>query len=197
MLFTCYDYHSNRHARCLIFMKDKGIINVYESSEYNYHHLLFVMTEEKMKKEYEVLYKLYTISTMLTENANQLSKDTRGYGIHKRTIWKNLHICKDYDCENTYMSEYPVMSYKLSTDTNIRNNMHIIDDTTMINDDLIDEEFIVEFVKNETNNIEKELCDLEKELELMKTISQYIYMIIPENIPNDLKNAILSKLYVF
>jgi hypothetical protein len=62
---------------------------------------------------------------------------------------------------------------------------------------LIDEEFIVEFVKNETNNIEKELCDLEKELELMKTISQYIYMIIPENIPNDLKNAILSKLYVF
>jgi len=178
-------------------MKDKGIINVYESSEYNYHHLLFVMTEEKMKKEYDVLYKLYTISTMLTENANQLSKGTRGYGIHKRTIWKNLHICKDYDCENTYMSEYPVMSYKLSTDTNIRNNMHIIDDTTMINDDLIDEEFIVEFVKNETNNIEKELCDLEKELELMKTISQYIYMIIPENIPNDLKNAILSKLYVF
>ncbi len=156
MLYTCYDYHSNRNACCLIFIKDKGIINVYENPEYNYAHLLFVMTEEKMKKEYEVLYKLYTISTMLTENANQLSKDTRGYGIHKRTIWKNLHLCKDYDCENTYMSEYPAMSYKLSTDTNIRNNMQFIEDIIMISDDLIDDEFIAEFVNNESNCIEKE-----------------------------------------
>ena len=197
MLYTCYDYHSNRNACCLIFIKDKGIINVYENPEYNYAHLLFVMTEEKMKNEYEVLYKLYTISTMLTENANQLSKDTRGYGIHKRTIWKNLRICKDYDCENTYMSEYPAMSYKLSTDTNIRNNMQFIEDIIMISDDLIDDEFIAEFVNNESNCIEKELCDLEKELNIMKTIAQYMNRIIPENFPDDLKNTILADVYVF
>jgi len=197
MYYTCYDYHSNRNACCLIFIKDKGIINVYENPEYNYAHLLFVMTEEKMKKEYEVLYKLYTISTMLTENANQLSKDTRGYGIHKRTIWKNLHLCKDYDCEKTYMSEYPAMSYKLSTDTNIRNNMQFIEDIIMISDDLIDDEFIAEFVNNESNCIEKELCDMEKELEIMETISQYMNRIIPENFPDDLKNTILADVYVF
>jgi len=126
------------------------------------------MTEEKMKKEYEVLYKLYTISTMLTENANQLSKDTRGYGIHKRTIWKNLHICKDYDCENTYMSEYPAMSYKLSTDTNIRNNMQFIEDIIMISDDLIDDEFIAEFVNNESNCI-----DL-----IIVSVSLFVYIFI-------------------
>ena len=196
MYYTCYDYHSNRRARCLIFIKDKGIINVYESSEYNYAHLLFVMTEEKIK-EYEVLYKLYIISIMLTENSYRLFEDERGYGIRKRTIWKNLYINKYYDCENTYMSEYPVMSYKLSTDTNIRNNMHFIDDTTMIHDDLIDEEFISEFVKNESDCIEKELCDLEKELKIMKTISLYINKIIPENFPDDVKNTILGDIYVF
>ena len=134
---------------------------------------------------------------MLTENSYRLFEDERGYGIRKRTIWKNLHINKYYDCENTYMSEYPVMSYKLSTDTNIRNNMHFIDDTTMIHDDLIDEEFISEFVKNESDCIEKELCDLEKELEIMKTISLYINKIIPENFPDDVKNTILADVYVF
>lgn len=134
---------------------------------------------------------------MLTENANQLSKDACGYGIHKRTIWKNLRICKDYDCENTYMSEYPKMSYKLSTDTNIRNNMQFIEDIIMISEDLIDEEFITEFVNNESNCIEKELCDLEKELKIMETIAQYMNRIIPENFPDDLKNTILTDVYVF
>ena len=95
------------------------------------------------------------------------------------------------------MSEYPKMSYKLSTDTNIRNNMQFIEDIIMISEDLIDEEFITEFVNNESNCIEKELCDLEKELKIMKTISQYISKIIPENFPDDLKNTILTDVYVF
>lgn len=158
------------------------------------------MTEEKMKKEYEVLYKLYTISTMLTKNANELYKDDIGYGIRKRTIWKNLRICKDYDCENTYMSEYPAMSYELSTETNIRNNMEYMEDIMdiiMIDKNLIDEEFIAEYVSNESKCIEKELSDLEKELEIMQTISQYINRIIPENFPEDLKNTILADVYVF
>ena len=95
------------------------------------------------------------------------------------------------------MSEYPAMSYKLSTDTNIRNNMQFIEDIIMISDDLIDDEFISEFVNNESNCIDKELCDLEKELNIMKTIAQYMNRIIPENFPDDLKNAILADVYVF
>lgn len=197
MHYTCYDYHSNRNAFCLIFIKDKGIINVYENPDYNYAHLLFVMTEEKMKKEYEVLYKLYTMSMMLTENANELYEDDIGYGIRKRTIWKNRYLTKGYNCENTYMSEYPAMSYKLSTDTNIRNNMQFIENIIMIHKDLIDEEFIAEYVSNESKCIEKELGDLEKELKIMLTISQYINRIIPENFPDDLKNTILTNVYVF
>ena len=89
------------------------------------------------------------------------------------------------------------MSYKLSTDTNIRNNMLFIEYIIMISDDLIDDEFIAEFVNNESNCIEKELCDLEKELEIMKTISLYINKIIPENFPEDVKNTILTDVYVF
>lgn len=196
MLYTCYDYHSNRNANCLIFIKDKGIINVYENPEYDYAHLLFVMTEEKMK-EYEVLYKLYTISIMLTENSYKLSNDERGYGIRKRTIWKNIYINNHYDCENTYMSQYPEMSYKLSTDTHINNNMLFIEDIIMISECLINDEFIGEYVKNESNSIEKELCDVEKELEIMETIAQYMNKIIPENFPDDLKNTILADIYVF
>jgi len=62
---------------------------------------------------------------------------------------------------------------------------------------LIDDEFIAEFVNNESNCIEKELCDMEKELEIMETISQYMNRIIPENFPDDLKNTILADVYVF
>jgi hypothetical protein len=75
--------------------------------------------------------------------------------------------------------------------------MQFIEDIIMISEDLIDEEFITEFVNNESNCIEKELCDLEKELKIMKTISQYISKIIPENFPDDLKNTILTDVYVF
>jgi hypothetical protein len=75
--------------------------------------------------------------------------------------------------------------------------MQFIEDIIMISDDLIDDEFIAEFVNNESNCIEKELCDLEKELEIMETIAQYMNRIIPENFPDDLKNTILADVYVF
>ena len=52
-------------------------------------------------------------------------------------------------------------------------------------------------INYESNCIEKELCDLEKELEIMKTISLYINKIIPENFPDDVKNTILADVYVF
>jgi hypothetical protein len=75
--------------------------------------------------------------------------------------------------------------------------MQFIEDIIMISDDLIDDEFIAEFVNNESNCIDKELCDMEKELEIMETISQYMNRIIPENFPDDLKNTILADVYVF
>lgn len=174
-------------------MKDKGIINVYDNPTYDYAHRLFVMTEEKMK-EYPVLYDKYKISMMLTEDATKLSKDEHGYYISKKTIWKNLYITQTY---KSYMSQYPSMCYKLSEDSHIRDNMHFIEDIIMIREELIDEDMINRLILNESKSIDKDLCDIEKEINTIKIASQYIPKIVPENFPDDLKNTILSHIYVF
>jgi hypothetical protein len=195
MLYTCYDYHSNRNPDCLIFMTDKGIINVYDNPTYDYAHRLFVMTEEKMK-EYPVLYEKYKISMMLTEDATKLSEDEHGYYISKKTIWKNLYITQTYNSES-YMSQYPSMCYKLSEDSHIRDNMHIIEDIVMIRERLINNDMINRLILNESKSIDEDLCDIEREIKKMKVVSQYIPKIVPENFPEDLKNTILSHIYVF
>jgi hypothetical protein len=209
MLFTCYHYHSNRNANCLLFIKDKGIINIYNVytspplHDYNLYdnpnnefaYLLLVITEEKMK-EYPDLYEKYTVSMMLTEDATQLSKDERGYYISKKTIWKNLYITQKYD-HDIYLPQYPVMSYKLSNDIDIRDKMYFIEDIVMIEKHLIDEKMISRYINNESKSIDKELNDIENKLKIMKNVSQYINKIMPENFPDDLKNNILAKIYVF
>jgi len=195
MLYTCYDYHSNRNPDCLIFMTDKGIINVYDNPTYDYAHRLFVMTEEKMK-EYPVLYEKYKISMMLTEDATKLSEDEHGYYISKKTIWKNLYITQTYNSES-YMPQYPSMCYKLSEDSHIRDNMHIIEDIVMIRERLINNDMINRLILNESKSIDEDLCDIEREIKKMKVVSQYIPKIVPENFPEDLKNTILSHIYVF
>ena len=67
MLFTCYNYHSNRVTNTVIFVKDKNIINVYVNLYDNYDNNedygripLLVITEENIKK-YPTLYKIYII----------------------------------------------------------------------------------------------------------------------------------------
>ena len=178
-----------------MFMTDKGIINVYDNPTYDYAHRLFVMTEEKMK-EYPVLYEKYKISMMLTEDATKLSKDEHGYYISKKTIWKNLYITRTYNSES-YMSQYPSMYYKLSQDSHIRDNMHIIEDIVMIKEELIDDDMINRLILNESKSIDKDLCEIEQEINTIKIASQYIPKIVPENFPDDLKNTILSHIYVF
>ena len=89
------------------------------------------MTEEKMM-EYPKLYKKYVVSIMLTEDPTRLSETETGYYISKRTIYENLYITKDYNSKHTYMFEYPAMSYDLSADAEIRENMRIINNCIII-----------------------------------------------------------------
>jgi hypothetical protein len=150
------------------------------------------MTENMMKK-YPVLYKKYMISIMLTEDATRLFETENGvYHIRKRTICENLYITKDYNSKNTYMFRYPVMSYELSSDTNIRSNIHIIEDCRMINYKLL-----LELFENEAKKIEEELKEYEDYTNNNMMYFQYINKIMPENFPDDLKNNILAKIYVF
>jgi hypothetical protein len=192
MLFTCYNYHSNRITNTVIFIKDKNVINVYVNL---YNNIgvdedfgripLLVITEENMKK-YPTLYKIYIISVFLTYDSTKLIVADDGYRIKKKTIWKNLYITNYYDCEDTYMSNYPTMCYNLSTDAHIENSMYIIKDVVMIRPELISSLIEIEICK-----IEKELKCCEDYTNTVMMYSSYMKKIIPDNIPDDLTNMIL------
>ena len=192
MLFTCYNYHSNRVTNTVIFIKDKNVINVYVNL---YNNIgvdedfgripLLVITEENMKK-YPTLYKIYIISIFLTYDSTKLFVADDGYRIKKKTIWKNLYITNYYDCEDTYMSNYPTMSYNLSTDAHIENSMYIINDVVMIRPELISGLIEIEICK-----IEKELKCCEDYTNTVMMYSSYMKKILPDNIPDDLTNMIL------
>ena len=195
MLFTCYNYHSNRVTNTVIFIKDKNVINVYVNL---YNNIgvdedfgripLLVITEENMKK-YPTLYKIYIISIFLTYDSSKLNFKENGYCIRKKTIWKNLYItnftnCCDYN--DTCMLNYPTMCYNLSTDAHIENSMYIINDVVMIRPELISGLIEIEICK-----IEKELKCCEDYTNTVMMYSSYMKKIIPDNIPDDLTNMIL------
>ena len=192
MLFTCYNYHSNRVTNTVIFIKDKNVINVYVNL---YNNIgvdedfgripLLVITEENMKK-YPTLYKIYIISVFITYDSTKLIVADDGYRIKKKTIWKNLYITNYYDCEDTYMSNYPTMCYNLSTDAHIENSMYIINDVVMIRPELISSLIEIEICK-----IEKELKCCEDYTNTVMMYSSYMKKILPDNIPDDLTNMIL------
>jgi hypothetical protein len=195
MLFTCYNYHSNRITNTVIFVKDKNVINVYVNLYDNIgvdedfgRIPLLVITEENMKK-YPILYKIYIISIFLTYDSTKLIVADDGYRIKKKTIWKNLYITNYYDCEDTYMSNYPTMSYNLSTDAHVENCMYTINDVVMIIPELISD-----LIENEICKIEKELKCCEDYTKTLMMYSSYIKKILPDNIPEDLTNTILEKL---
>ena len=195
MLFTCYNYHSNRATNTVIFVKDKNIINVYVNLNDNYDGdedyggiPLLVITEENMKK-YPTLYKIYIISIFLTYDSSTLNIEEDGYSIRKKTIWKNLYITNCYDCEDTYMSNYPTMSYNLSTDAHVENCMYIINYVIMIIPELISD-----LIENEIYKIEKELKCCEDYTKTLMMYSTYMKKILPDNIPEDLTNTIFEKL---
>ncbi len=197
MLFTCYNYHSNRIDNTVIFVKDKNIINVYINLNDNYDEdqdyaetLLLVITEEEIEK-YPTLYTIYITSILLTADPTKLIEDDHGYTISKKTIWKNLYIMSSYDCEDTYMRNYPVMSYNLSSQQHIQSISHIIDDVVMIKPRLL------------SGLIEDEIYKLEKDLNICEDYtknlmySQYVKKIMPNDIPDDIcqiiKDIILEK----
>ena len=190
MFFTSYHYQGRYNKSCIIFIRDEDIINVYVIYYYDDEErvLSLVMTEEKMM-EYPKLYKKYVVSIMLTEDPTRLSETETGYYISKRTIYENLYITKDYNSKHTYMFEYPAMSYDLSADAEIRENMRIINNCIMIRDCLI-----AELIEEVSKKIEKDLSDVENDVRMMKVASLYINKIVPENFPEDLKNAILSNI---
>ena len=195
MLFTCYNYHSNRATNTVIFVKDKNVINVYVNLYDNIgvdedfgRIPLLVITEENMKK-YPTLYKIYIISIFLTYDSSKLNNEEDGYSIKKKTIWKNLYITNYYGCEDTYMSNYPTMSYNLSTDAHVENCMYIINDVIMIVPELISD-----LIENEIYKIEKELKCCEDYTKTLMMYSTYMKKILPDNIPEDLTNIIFGKL---
>ena len=190
MFFTSYHYQGRYNKSCIIFIRDDDIINVYVIYYYDDEErvLSLVMTEEKMM-EYPKLYKKYVVSIMLTEDPTRLSETETGYYISKRTIYENLYITKDYNSKHTYMFEYPAMSYYLSADAEIRENMRIINNCIMIRDCLI-----AELIEEVSKKIEKDLSDVENDVRMMKVASLYINKIVPENFPEDLMNSILSNI---
>ena len=190
MFFTSYHYQGRYNKSCIIFIRDEDIINVYVIYYYDDEErvLSLVMTEEKMM-EYPKLYKKYVVSIMMTEDPTRLSETETGYYISKRTIYENLYITKDYNSKHTYMFEYPAMSYDLSADAEIRENMRIINNCIMIRDSLI-----AELIEEVSKKIEKDLSDVENDVRMMKVASLYINKIVPENFPEDLMNSILSNI---
>jgi hypothetical protein len=190
MFFTSYHYQGRYNKSCIIFIREEDIINVYVIYYYDDEErvLSLVMTEEKMM-EYPKLYKKYMISIMMTEDPTRLSETETGYYISKRTIYENLYITKDYNSKHTYMFEYPAMSYDLSADTEIRENMRIINNCIMIRDCLI-----AELIEEVSKKIEKDLRDVENDVRMMKVASLYINKIVPENFPEDLMNSILANI---
>ena len=192
MLYTCYNYYSNFNTVAIIFIKDKNIINVYSNHNDDYYGyettLLFVITEEDIEK-YLILYKIYITSILLTEDSTKLSKDEYGYCISKRTIWKNLYITKYYDCCYTYMTNYPKMSYILSTEEHISQNMNIIYSVKIIKPKLL-----CGLIEDEIYKLEKDLSICEDYTKNLAMYSIYMKNIIPYNIPDDLTNMIFEKL---
>jgi len=193
MLFTYYHYHSNRNTNTVLFVKEKDIINVYVNLNYeDYTGIpLLVITEENMKN-YPILYKIYIVSLMLTEDPSNLNIDEDGhYGIRKKTIWKNLYITDNYDFEMSisHIIRYPKMFYNLSTDTQIEYNMYTIkNNIVMINDDLL-----CQLIRDEINNLEKQLSSCE-DYSCKVMYSHYIKNILPDNIPIDLGQLILEQI---
>ena len=192
MLYTCYNYYSNSIINSIIFIRDKNIINVYSNindDDYDYETtLLFVITEEDIEK-YPILYKIYITSILLTEDSTKLNKDEYGYCIRKKSIWKNLYITKYYDCFDTYMTNYPKMSYILSCEDHISQNMNIIYSVKIIKPKLL-----CGLIEDEIYKLEKDLSICENYTKNLAMYSIYMKNIIPDNIPDDLTNMIFEKL---
>jgi hypothetical protein len=187
MLYTCYDNSCRYNKFCLIFIRDKDIINISVSYYEDEECWLFLVMTEEMMKEYPALYKKYMISIMLTEDPSRLSGTENIYSIRKRTICENRYITKGYNSKNTYMLKYPVMSYELSDEAIILYNTRIIKRFTMPPDRLIDE-----LIEEESKKIEEDLCFVENEVKMAKITSLYINKIVPENFPDDLSNIIVA-----
>ena len=195
MLFTCYNYHSNRVTNTVIFVKDKNVINVYVNLNDNYGDdedyggiPLFVIAEDDMEK-YPILYKIYIISIMLTDDPTKLNISEDGYSIRKKTIWKNLYITNSYDCEDTHMLNYPTMCYNLSTDAHIENSMYSIEDVVMIDNDLLSE-----LIEDEIFKLERQLKSCEDYTKNLAMYSLYMKKILPDNIPDDLAHIIYKQI---
>jgi hypothetical protein len=197
MFYTCYNYHSNRVTNTVIFVKDKNIINVYINLNDNYDNYdddrdyaetpILVISEEDIEK-YPTLYNIYITSILLTADSTKLIEEDRGYSIRKKTIWKNLYITNSYDNEDTYMRNYPVMSYNPSSLQYIQDIAHIIDDVIMIDPILLSG-----LIEDEIYKLEKDLSICEDYTKNLLMYSLYMKKIMPD-IPDDLTNIIFEKM---
>ena len=108
--------------------------------------------------------------------------------IADKTIWKNLYITNSYDNEDTYMRNYPVMSYNPSSLQYIQDSAHIIDDVIMIDPILLSG-----LIEDEIYKLEKDLSICEDYTKNLLMYSLYMKKIMPD-IPDDLTNIIFEKM---
>ena len=148
---------------------------------------LLVISEEDIEK-YPTLYNIYITSILLTADSTKLIEEDGGYSIRKKTIWKNLYITNSYDNEDTYMRNYPVMSYNPSSQQYIQDIAHIIDDIIMIDPILLSG-----LIEDEIYKLEKDLSICEDYTKNLLMYSLYMKKIMPD-IPDDLMNIILEKI---
>ena len=148
---------------------------------------ILVISEEDIEK-YPTLYNIYITSILLTADSTKLIEEDRGYSIRKKTIWKNLYITNSYDNEDTYMRNYPVMSYNPSSLQYIQDIAHIIDDVIMIDPILLSG-----LIEDEIYNLEKDLSICEDYTKNLLMYSLYMKKIMPD-IPDDLTNIIFEKM---
>ena len=148
---------------------------------------ILVISEEDIEK-YPTLYNIYITSILLTADSTKLIEEDRGYSIRKKTIWKNLYITNSYDNEDTYMRNYPVMSYNPSSLQYIQDIAHIIDDVIMIDPILLSG-----LIEDEIYKLEKDLSICEDYTKNLLMYSLYMKKIMPD-IPDDLTNIIFEKM---
>jgi hypothetical protein len=148
---------------------------------------LLVISEEDIEK-YPTLYNIYITSILLTADSTKLIEEDGCYSIRKKTIWKNLYITNSYGNKDTYMFNYPVMSYNPSSQQYIRDIAHIIDDIIMIDPILLSG-----LIEDEIYKLEKDLSICEDYTKNLLMYSLYMKKIMPD-IPDDLTNIILEKI---
>ena len=174
----------------IVFVKCNKVINItINFGLLGERVLTLVITEDKLKT-IPPLWLCYVSSLFLTDDTNDMYyNDTyRDRVIYIKKICKNTYITEHYIAEviNTVdISDISDISDILSTDTYIEENLHLINEITLISPNLF-----YELIEDKFSNIERLLLRCEMTVEKIRALNQ----IIPEDFPRDLYNIIYMQI---